>query len=76
MIKEYITTPQSLALAAMMFTWGLTISINSKTLLSAIKVLWIFLHGSTVGINVNFWEDEYDGGYYILHETELWLSAL
>lgn len=42
MIKEYISTPQALALAAMMFTWGLTISINSKTLLSAIKVLWIF----------------------------------
>ncbi|WP_302327798.1 hypothetical protein [Enterocloster lavalensis] len=40
MIKEYIATPQAVALAAMMFTWGLTIPINSKPLLSVIKVVW------------------------------------
>ena len=40
MLKEYITTPQALALAAMMFTWGMTISVNSKTMLTIIKAVW------------------------------------
>lgn len=40
MIKEYITTPQAIALAVMMFTWGLSISVNKGTLLSVIKIMW------------------------------------
>ena len=40
MIKEYISTPQALALAVMVFTLGLKIPVRDETALNVITILW------------------------------------
>ena len=41
MIKEYISTPQALALAVMVFTLGLKIPVRDETALNVITILWV-----------------------------------
>ena len=41
MIKEYISTPQALALAVMVFTLGLKTPVRDETALNAIKILCV-----------------------------------
>ena len=41
MIKEYISTPQSIALAVMAFAWGLKTPVRNELLLNAINILWV-----------------------------------
>ena len=40
MIKEYISTPQALALAVMVFTLGLKTPVRDETALNVITILW------------------------------------
>ena len=41
MIKEYISTPQALALAVMVFTLGLMTPVRDETALNVITILWV-----------------------------------
>lgn len=41
MIKEYISTPQALALAVMAFALGLKIPVRDETALNVITILWV-----------------------------------
>lgn len=41
MIKEYISAPQALALAVMVFTLGLKIPVRNETALNVITILWV-----------------------------------
>ena len=41
MIKEYISTPQALALAVMVFTLGLKTPVRDETALNVITILWL-----------------------------------
>lgn len=41
MIKEYISTPQAIALAVMAFAWGLKAPVRNETALNVINILWV-----------------------------------
>lgn len=41
MIKEYISTPQAIALAVMAFALGLKTPVRNETALNVITILWV-----------------------------------